>query len=120
MLRYHAEHIAAIRTAVNGMTPRVPRGAENDDLRRADALWSALINLVMVGERTNVTGSAKLGRLITANTSRLRWVAREQVRNGANLIDVTMDEGLIDSEAMMTKFLTTSSLQNLRLLRSPS
>ena len=60
----------------------------------------------MVGERTNVTGSAKFRRLITANDLEAAVdVAREQVRNGANLIDVNMDEGLIDSEAMMTNFL---------------
>jgi 5-methyltetrahydrofolate--homocysteine methyltransferase len=60
----------------------------------------------MIGERTNVTGSAKFARLIKSNdyTSAVQ-VAAEQVRNGANLIDVNMDEGMLDSEQAMTTFL---------------
>ena len=59
-----------------------------------------------VGERTNVTGSAKFRKLITAGDyAAALTVAREQVENGAQVIDVNMDEGLLDSEAAMTTFL---------------
>ena len=63
-------------------------------------------NFQMIGERTNVTGSAKFARLIKSNdfTAAVQ-VAAEQVRNGANLIDVNMDEGMLDSEQAMTTFL---------------
>ena len=60
----------------------------------------------MIGERTNVTGSRKFARLIKEeNYDEAIEVARSQVQNGANVIDVNMDEGLLDSEAVMTKFL---------------
>ncbi|WP_449240183.1 methionine synthase [Botrimarina hoheduenensis] len=63
-------------------------------------------NFLMIGERTNVTGSRKFARLIKEeNYEEAIEVAREQVQNGANVIDVNMDEGLLDSEAVMTKFL---------------
>jgi len=67
---------------------------------------SAAQSFIMIGERTNVTGSAKFRKLIEAdNYDRAIEVAREQVENGAQLIDVNMDEGLLDSEAAMTRFL---------------
>jgi 5-methyltetrahydrofolate--homocysteine methyltransferase len=60
----------------------------------------------MVGERTNVTGSAKFRKLIEANDyAAALEVARQQVMNGANMLDVNMDEGLLDSEKAMTTFL---------------
>ena len=64
------------------------------------------IPFVNVGERTNVTGSARFRKLITAGdyTAALE-VARDQVQNGAQIIDVNMDEGLIDSEKVMVEFL---------------
>ncbi len=63
-------------------------------------------NFQMIGERTNVTGSAKFARLIKNNDyAAAVQVAAEQVRNGANLIDVNMDEGMLDSEQAMTTFL---------------
>src|SRR5206468_2004460 len=64
------------------------------------------IPFVNVGERTNVTGSARFRKLITAGdyTAALQ-VARDQVENGAQIIDVNMDEGLLDSEAAMVTFL---------------
>lgn len=102
------EHIAAIRAAVDGMKPRVPGEVPRTTTYAGLDVFSVhpSSNLVMVGERTNVTGSAKFRRLITANDLEGAVdVAREQVRNGANLIDVNMDEGLIDSEAVMTNFL---------------
>src|SRR4249920_2536150 len=60
----------------------------------------------MVGERTNVTGSARFRKLIEANDfAAALEVARQQVENGANMLDVNMDEGMLDSEACMTEFL---------------
>ena len=60
----------------------------------------------MVGERTNVTGSAKFRKLIEANDYPAALeVARQQVENGANMLDVNMDEGMLDSEAAMVTFL---------------
>ena len=64
------------------------------------------IPFVNVGERTNVTGSAKFRKLITAGDyATALSIAREQVENGAQVIDVNMDEGLLDSEQAMTTFL---------------
>ena len=63
-------------------------------------------NFVNIGERTNVTGSRKFARLIKENKyDEALSVARDQVENGAQVIDINMDEGMIDSEAAMTKFL---------------
>ena len=61
---------------------------------------------VVIGERTNITGSPKFSKLILAGDFEgALAVARQQVQNGANLLDVNMDEGMIDSEASMTRFL---------------
>ncbi|QDU87819.1 Methionine synthase [Pirellulimonas nuda] len=63
-------------------------------------------NFLMIGERTNVTGSKKFARLIKNNNyDEAIEVAHEQVQNGANVIDVNMDEGLLDSKAAMVRFL---------------
>jgi 5-methyltetrahydrofolate--homocysteine methyltransferase len=63
-------------------------------------------NFQMIGERTNVTGSARFARLIkSGNYTEAVSVAVEQVRGGANMIDVNMDEGMLDSEQAMTTFL---------------
>ena len=60
----------------------------------------------MIGERTNVTGSQRFARLIKeGNFEEAADVARDQVRGGAKIIDVNMDEGLLDGEAAMTRFL---------------
>jgi 5-methyltetrahydrofolate--homocysteine methyltransferase len=101
------EHIAAIAGAVAGKKPRavpeVPR-----QLRLSGLESFALtpeIPFVNVGERTNVTGSAKFRKLISANDyAAALSIAREQVENGAQVIDVNMDEGLLDSERAMTTF----------------
>ncbi|HEX3710837.1 MAG TPA: methionine synthase, partial [Pseudolabrys sp.] len=67
---------------------------------------TAEIPFVNIGERTNVTGSAKFRKLITAGDyASALSIAREQVENGAQVIDVNMDEGLLDSEEAMTTFL---------------
>ncbi len=102
------DHIAAIAAAVAPHTPRAIPAIE-PRLRLSGlepfALTSA-IPFVNVGERTNVTGSAKFRKLITAGdyTAALQ-VARDQVENGAQIIDVNMDEGLLDSEKAMVTFL---------------
>src|SRR5262245_49212225 len=67
---------------------------------------SAAINFINIGERTNVTGSAKFRKLIEAGDySAALAIARGQVENGAQILDVNMDEGLLDSEKAMVTFL---------------
>ncbi|MFN0176627.1 MAG: methionine synthase [Saprospiraceae bacterium] len=69
-------------------------------------------NFVNIGERTNVTGSAKFAKLIKENNyAEALDVARQQVDGGAQVIDVNMDEGLLDSEAAMVKFLNLMSAE---------
>jgi 5-methyltetrahydrofolate--homocysteine methyltransferase len=66
----------------------------------------SVASFVNVGERTNVTGSAKFRKLIMAGDFAAALdVARQQVENGAQIIDVNMDEGLLDSEKAMVTFL---------------
>ncbi len=102
------DHIAAIAAAVAPHKPRVVPVIE--PLLKLSGLepfaLTPAIPFVNVGERTNVTGSAKFRKLITAGdyTAALQ-VARDQVENGAQIIDVNMDEGLLDSEAAMRTFL---------------
>jgi 5-methyltetrahydrofolate--homocysteine methyltransferase len=102
------EHIAAIAAAVAPHKPRVVPVIE--PLLKLSGLepfaLTPAIPFVNVGERTNVTGSAKFRKLITAGdyTAALQ-VARDQVENGAQVVDVNMDEGLLDSEAAMRTFL---------------
>jgi 5-methyltetrahydrofolate--homocysteine methyltransferase len=70
-------------------------------------------NFLMIGERTNVTGSKKFARLIKDESyEEAIEVARQQVEGGANVIDVNMDEGLLESEAVMTKFLRLIAGEN--------
>ncbi|MET0689002.1 MAG: methionine synthase, partial [Methyloceanibacter sp.] len=70
------------------------------------SMTNAAQNFVMVGERTNVTGSARFRKLIEANDyAAALEVARQQVENGANMLDVNMDEGMLDSEKAMSTFL---------------
>ncbi|PPD07651.1 MAG: hypothetical protein CTY28_09275, partial [Hyphomicrobium sp.] len=69
-------------------------------------MTSAAQSFINVGERTNVTGSAKFRKLIEAGDYQAALsVARQQVESGAQIIDVNMDEGLLDSEKAMTTFL---------------
>src|SRR5205085_313893 len=71
---------------------------------------TADMNFVNIGERTNITGSARFKKLIKSGDYEAGLVvAREQVANGAQLIDVNMDEGLIDSEAAMQRFLNLTA-----------
>jgi 5-methyltetrahydrofolate--homocysteine methyltransferase len=101
-------HIKAISEAVRGITPReIPEIAP---LTKLSGLEPVTIrpesNFVNIGERTNVTGSAKFRRLINEdNYEEALSVARQQIENGAQIIDVNMDEGLLDSEKAMETFL---------------
>jgi 5-methyltetrahydrofolate--homocysteine methyltransferase len=107
------DHIRAIAAAVEGVTPRprpAPRPPGEIGPTRLAGLEPLVIredsNFQMVGERTNVTGSRKFARLIKDDRfTDAVAVALEQVRGGANLIDVNMDEGMLDSEQAMTTFL---------------
>jgi 5-methyltetrahydrofolate--homocysteine methyltransferase len=102
------DHISAIAAAVEGLPPRtLPAppialrlaGLEADNIG-PDSLF------VNVGERTNVTGSLRFAKLIKeGDFEKALAVALQQVQNGAQIIDVNMDEGLLDSEAVMVKFL---------------
>jgi 5-methyltetrahydrofolate--homocysteine methyltransferase len=110
------EHIAAIAKAVAGLAPRPLRQSSErrDDSNARFTQFAGLetltirpdSNFQMIGERTNVTGSARFARLIRAGSyADAAHVALDQVRGGANLIDVNMDEGMLDSERAMTEFL---------------
>ena len=69
-------------------------------------MTNAASTFINIGERTNVTGSAKFRKLIEANDYQAALaVAREQVTSGAQVLDVNMDEGLLDSEKAMVRFL---------------
>jgi 5-methyltetrahydrofolate--homocysteine methyltransferase len=102
------EHISAIAEAVRGKKPRaIPESAP---LLRLSGLEPFTlvpeIPFVNVGERTNVTGSAKFRKLVTAGDYPAALaIARDQVENGAQIIDVNMDEGLLDSAEAMKTFL---------------
>jgi 5-methyltetrahydrofolate--homocysteine methyltransferase len=102
------DHIRAIARAVEKKTPRTP--PPPDHTTRFSGLETLSItpesNFIMIGERTNVTGSKKFADLIRAGDfGKATEVALDQVRGGANLLDVNMDEGMLDSERSMAKFL---------------
>jgi 5-methyltetrahydrofolate--homocysteine methyltransferase len=101
-------HIRAIAAAVESKPPRKP--AKPEPLTRLSGLEPLTIrpdsNFIMIGERTNVTGSKRFAKLVLADKfEEAVAVAREQVEAGANVIDVNMDEALLDGEAAMTRFL---------------
>ncbi len=101
-------HIKAFAEAVEGVTPRAipdkPRYLRLSGLE--PFTLTPEMNFVNIGERTNITGSAKFRKLIAAdNYEGALAIARSQVENGAQIIDINMDEGLIDSEAAMRRFL---------------
>jgi 5-methyltetrahydrofolate--homocysteine methyltransferase len=103
------EHVAAIADAVAGLPPRQP--AEPPRRLVLSGLESYTVGpetgFTLVGERTNVTGSPRFAKAIKAgDVEAALTVARQQVESGANVLDVNMDEGLIDSEAMMRRFLS--------------
>ncbi len=101
-------HIKAIADAVRGLPPRVPPKVE--PFTRLSGLEPLTIrpetNFVNIGERTNVTGSPKFSKLILAGDYEgALAIARQQVENGAQVIDVNLDEAMLDSEKAMTTFL---------------
>ena len=101
-------HIKAIAEAVKGLPPRkVPTVEPYLRLSGLDALTVRPdSNFLNIGERTNVAGSPKFAQLIKAGEYEAAVaVARQQVENGAQVIDVCMDEGMIDGVAAMTRFL---------------
>ncbi len=102
------DHIAAVAKAVAGLPPRVP--GPRSTLPRYSGLEAYVMrpetSFTMIGERTNVTGSRRFARLIkSGDYDEALAVARQQVEAGANLLDVNMDEGMLDSVAAMTRFL---------------
>jgi 5-methyltetrahydrofolate--homocysteine methyltransferase len=106
------EHIAAIRAAVEGVPIRaVPKPAHHMRLSGLEPLTitpsiTPSANFVVIGERTNVTGSAVFRRLIKDDKyDEAVAVARQQVEGGANILDVCMDEGMLDGVAAMKRFL---------------
>jgi 5-methyltetrahydrofolate--homocysteine methyltransferase len=117
------DHIREIARAVEHLRPRVTgngspgakseavgKSAPVQKFTRLSGLEPLIIrpdsNFQMIGERTNVTGSKKFERLVKAKDwAGATTVAIDQVRGGANIIDVNMDEGMLDSEACMTEFL---------------
>ena len=101
------EHIKAFGEAVAGVVPRkIPEKPKYMRLSGLEPFTlTPDLNFINVGERTNITGSAKFRKLIAANDYEAALeIARGQVENGAQIIDINMDEGLIDSEAAMTRF----------------
>ncbi|MDE1237598.1 methionine synthase [Vibrio aestuarianus] len=102
------EHIRQMAQAVEGVKPRsLPELPKSCRLSGLEPLTIAKDTLfVNVGERTNVTGSARFKRLIKEELyDEALHVAREQVENGAQIIDINMDEGMLDAEACMVRFL---------------
>ncbi len=107
------DHIAAIAEATRGLPPRQP--ASPEPATRLSGLEPVTIptaakrpsqDFILVGERTNVTGSPRFRKLIKEEKfEEALAVARQQVENGANIIDINFDEGLLDSEACMAHFL---------------
>ena len=109
------DHIAAMGHAIRGLAPH-KRNSPAQYLRLSGSQPFTLrpeSNFLMIGERTNVTGSRKFARLVKEeNYEAAVEVALDQVTSGANVIDVNMDEALLDGEAVMTKFLRLIADEN--------
>jgi 5-methyltetrahydrofolate--homocysteine methyltransferase len=106
------EWIAAMAREVAGITPRrrptAPKPTAFSGMEPLEIRPDS--NFLMIGERTNITGSKRFARLIREGKFEdALAVARDQVEGGANVLDVNMDEGLIDGEAAMTRFLNLVS-----------
>src|SRR5256712_234864 len=104
------EHIRAIRNAVRDCKPRqISESTQNNALQLSGLEPLNItpeMGFVVIGERTNITGSPKFSKVIlNGNFDGGLAVARQQVQGGANILDVNMDEAMIDSEAAMTRFL---------------
>jgi len=107
------EFIARAGKAIEGVRPRpIPEGSHSSEYSGTELVElkpsskDAPNPFLIVGERTNVTGSKKFARLIKEKKyDEALAVARQQIEGGANMIDVNMDEGLLDADAEMTRFL---------------
>jgi 5-methyltetrahydrofolate--homocysteine methyltransferase len=108
------EHIAAIAKALENKPPRQLRAETKFStgaaiplrLSGSQPFTQQIGQFIMIGERTNVAGSPKFAKLIKENKyEEAVAVARQQVENGANIIDICMDEGMIDGVAAMSRFL---------------
>ncbi|MGO9708435.1 MAG: methionine synthase [Polyangiaceae bacterium] len=104
------DHIRAIAERVEGRKARAIPETAHEPYTRYSGLEPLVIrpdsNFMMIGERTNITGSAKFAELIKkSDFGKAVEVALDQVRGGANVLDVNMDEGMIDGEAAMTTFM---------------
>jgi len=103
------DHIRAIAQAVEGVKPRLvlqPTACYTQFSGLETLTIRPDSNFIMIGERTNVTGSRRFARLIkSGDFSAALDVALDQVRGGANILDVNMDEAMLDSEQAMTTFL---------------
>ncbi len=106
------DHIRAIGRAIKDLPPRPKAGARSPESAYTQfaGLETLTIrpdsNFIMIGERTNVTGSKRFARLVIGGQfGEAANVALDQVRGGANILDVNMDEGMLDSEGAMTTFL---------------
>jgi 5-methyltetrahydrofolate--homocysteine methyltransferase len=108
------EHIAAIARALENKPPRETKTETKFStgaaiplrLSGSQPFTQQIGQFIMIGERTNVAGSPKFAKLIKENKyEEAVAVARQQVENGANIIDICMDEGMIDGVAAMTRFL---------------
>src|SRR3954462_3505045 len=108
------EHIAAMRDALRGVAPRRP--AARPLALRLSGLEPQNVDdqslFVNIGERTNVTGSKAFARLILAGDyAGALTVARQQVENGAQVVDINMDEAMLDSQKAMTTFLSLLAVE---------
>src|SRR5439155_704511 len=106
------EHIRAIATAVRDCKPRSEPNEHYAQLETLQLSGLEPLNItpdfgfVVIGERTNITGSPRFSKLILSDDfDGALAVARQQVQGGANILDINMDEAMIDSEAAMTRFL---------------
>jgi len=108
------EHIAAIAKVLENKPPRQPQAQTKLStgaaiplrLSGSQPFTQQIGQFIMIGERTNVAGSPKFAKLIKENKyEEAVAVARQQVENGANIIDICMDEGMIDGVAAMNRFL---------------
>jgi 5-methyltetrahydrofolate--homocysteine methyltransferase len=104
------DHIRAVVTAVDAARPRPRPTDPGPRFTQLSGLETLTIrpdsNFIMIGERTNVTGSKRFARLIVGGQyAEAAEVALDQVRGGANVLDINMDEGMLESEQAMTKFI---------------
>ncbi len=103
------DHIAAVVEAVKGLPPRKPNVGLNKEYSLLSGLEPMRIgsdtNFVNIGERCNVAGSKKFSRLIKNNSyDEALSIAKAQVENGAQVLDINMDEGMLDGASAMTRF----------------